>query len=284
MEPLSHPFIPCLTTHFKAADEPTSDVVKAIWHNTDNRKAAAKSWKQGHAVICGILALKAYPEFKVDRKVLTKAEAAAFDLIAERHLGTFIVRTSGKNRYRVSDKFVPITFVNDTSKGTLPFRVSGYGVNYTTPYGIPSVDAVKLINGNSALPCYVKDLGTAFEMTLQGIELPHRFEVLPEIELSQRAVQLVSEYASFLDNQMHKRGLMAVRIRDERDPNSIPIAAVHMAAKDLGNWLMNLTFNWTKSVGLKHIIPPVHMWLPQEKRWDINAGIPYQQRLEAGAA
>lgn len=284
MEPLSQPFIPCLTTHFKAADELTSDVVKAIWHNTDSRKAAAKSWKQGHAVICGILALKAYPEFKVDRKVLTKAEAAAFDLIAERHLGTFIIRTSGKNRYRVSDKFVPITFVTDTSRGTLPFRVSGYGVNYTTPYGIPSVDAVKLINGSWALPCYVKDFGTAIEMTLQGQELPSRFEVLPEIDLSDRAVELVSGYTQFLDNQMNKRGLLAVRIRDNRDPNTITIAAAHTVAKDLGNWLMNLSFHWIKDNGLKHIIPPVHVWMPKEERWDIQAGIPYQQRLEQGTS
>ena len=281
---LSQPFVPTLTTHFRASDEETRSVVKAIWQNTDSRKAAAKSWKQGHAVICGILALKAYPEFKVDRKVLTKAEAAAFDLIAERHMGSLLVRTSGKNRYKVSNKFVPFTFVTDVGKGTLPFRVSGQGVNYTTPHGIPSVDAVKLINGTHALPCYVKDLGTAFEMTLQGIELPHRFEVLPEIDLSDRAVEFVSGYTNFLDNQMHKRGLLAVRIRDDRDPNTIPIAAVHMTARDLGNWLMNLTFHWTKENGLKHIIPPVHIWLPQENRWDTNAGIPYQQQLEQGAA
>lgn len=277
---LSQPFIPTLTTHFRPFDEETTAVVKAIWQNTDSRKAAAKSWKQGHAVICGILALKAYPEFKVDRKVLTKAEAAAFDLIAERHMGSLFVRTSGTNRYCVSDKFIPLTFVTDISKGTLPFRVSGSGVNYTSPNGIPSVDAVKLINGNSALPCYVKDLGRAFEMTLQGMELPHRFEVLPEIDLSHRAVELVSGYTRFLDNQMHRRGLLAVRIRDDRDPNTIPIAAAHMAAKDLGNWLLNLTFHWTKDNGLKHIIPPVHVWLPKEERWDIHDGIPYQQRLE----
>ena len=281
---MSQPFIPCLTTNFRPSDSNTTDIVKAIWENTDNRKAAAKSWKQGHGIICGILALKSYPEFKVDRKVLTKAEASAFDLIAERHIGTLLVRTSGINRYRVADNFIPTTFVTEKANGTLPFRVSGIGVNYTTPYGIPSADAVKLINGNSALPCYVKDVGTAFEMILKGIEFPHRFEVLPEIDLSQRALELVSGYTSFLDNQMHKRGLIAVRIRDDRDPNSIQITAAHIAAKDLGNWLMNLSFHWIKENGLKHIIPPVHVWLPQEQRWDIQSGIPYQQRLEAGAA
>ena len=281
---LSQPYIPTLTTHFKPSDEPTADVVTAIWQNTDSRKAAAKSKEQGHAVICGILALKAYPEFKVDRKVLTKAEAAAFDLIAERHMGSLLVRTSGTNRYRVSEKFIPITFVTDTNKVDFPFRVAGLGVNYTSPYSIPSVDAVKLINGNSALPCFVRDIGKAFEMTLQGMELPHRFEVLPDIDLSQKALDLVSSYTDFIDNRMYKQGLLAVRIRDDRDPNTIPIAAAHMAAKDLGNWLMNLTFHWTKENGLKQVIPPVHIWLPKEERWDIHDGIPYQQRLEQGAA
>lgn len=126
---LSQPFIPCLTTNFRPSDSNTTDIVKAIWKNTDNRKAAAKSWKQGHGIICGILALKSFPEFKVDRKFLTKAEAAAFDLTAERHMGTLLVRTSGKNRYRVADNFIPTTFVTENTNGTLPFRVSGIRVD-----------------------------------------------------------------------------------------------------------------------------------------------------------
>ena len=281
---LSHPFTPTLVTKFFPADADTKEVVRSIWNNIDNRKGAAKSWKQGHAVICGILALKAYPEFKVDRKALTKAEAAAFDVIAERHLGAFIVRTSSTNRYKVSPKFLPTTTVTEKALSTLPFRVVGQGVNYTTPHGIPSVDAVRLINGSSAVPCFIKDLATAFEMQLQGLEFPNRFDRLPEITPSQRALELVSGYTEYLDQQMHKRGLLAVRIRDDRDPNNIQIAAVHNAANDLGNWAMNLTYLWSKQAGVKHVIPPVHVWLPKEQRWSISSGIPYQQRLETGDA
>ena len=281
----SHPsFIPKLAINFRPTDDTTRAVVEALWAEVDTRKSAAKLTKQAHAVICGILALKAYPEFKVDRRTLTKPEAAAFDLVAERHMGSLVQRTSGHNRYCVSPKFKDPTTVTEASQRTLSYRVVGAGVNYTTPSGIPSAEAVKLIHGTNALPCYVKDVGTAFELMLQGESLPNRYESLPEITLSQRALQLLSEYTNFLDKMMPKRGLLAVRVPDDSDPNTMQIAATHAAAKDLGQWVMNVAYTWTKSVGLKHIVPPVHIWSPKEQRWDINVGIPYQQRLETGDA
>jgi hypothetical protein len=178
---------PLLTTHWRHHNLPTQKLIHALWDAIDSRKRGSGDDKSGHAVLAGIFALRHEETFAVNKRSLTRAEGRAFDLIQERHMGSLLRRSSGKNRYSLSPEFTAATSVVESNDATLLMRVEGQGVRYTTPNGIPTASAVTLMNGLRTMPVYVLDLGTIFEMIVSRTKFPPRWQQLPNKPLSQRS-------------------------------------------------------------------------------------------------
>ena len=118
---------PLLTTHWQHHDLPTQKLIHALWDAIDSRKRGASDYKSAHAVLAGIFALRHEETFAVNKRSLTRAEGRSWDLIQERHMGSLLRRSSGKNRYSLSPEFTAATSVVESNDATLLMRVEGRG-------------------------------------------------------------------------------------------------------------------------------------------------------------
>ena len=132
---------PLLTTHWQHHDLPTQKLIHGLWQAIDSRKRGSGDYKSGHAVLAGIFALRHEETFAVNKRSLTRAEGRSWDLILERHMGSLLRRSSGKNRYSLSPEFTAATSVVESNDATLLMRVEGQGVRYTTPNNIVECQA-----------------------------------------------------------------------------------------------------------------------------------------------
>ena len=219
----------------------------------------------------------------MNKRSLTRAEGRSWDLIQERHIGSLLRRSSGKNRYSLSPEFTSATSVVETNDATLMMRVEGQGVRYTTPQAIPNAPSVALINGLRAMPVYVLDLGTIFEMIVTRTKFPPRWQQLPNKPLSHRSLELVASWYDYVDHQMLKQGYNAVRVQHGNSPNRIAFCVSQPRTIDFGRHLLDWSTPWFKSNQLKLTIPATEVHDRASGRVNIVDGSPYQQTLEQQA-
>ena len=274
---------PLLTTHFRYHNLPTQKVIHGLWDAIDSRKRGASDYKSGHAVLAGIFALRHEETFAVNKRSLTRAEGRSWDLIQERHMGSLLRRSAGKNRYSLSPEFTAATSVVESNDATLLMRVEGQGVRYTTPNGIPTASSVTLMNGLRTMPVYVLDLGTIFEMIVSRTKFPPRWQQLPNKPLSHRSLELVSSWYDYVDHQMLKQGYNAVRVQHGNSPNRIAFCVSQPRTIDFGRHLLDWSTPWFKSNQLKLTIPATEVHDRASGRVNIVDGSAYQQTLEQQA-
>jgi hypothetical protein len=274
---------PLLTTHFRYHNKDTQELIQTLWDAIDSRKRGASDYKSGHAVLAGIFALRHEETFAVNKRTLTRAEGRSWDLILERHMGSLLRRSSGKNRYSLSPEFTAATSVVESSDATLLMRVEGQGVRYTTPQAIPNAPSVALINGLRAMPVYVLDLGTIFEMIVSRTKFPPRWQQLPNKPLSHRSLELVASWYDYVDHQMLKQGYNAIRVQHGNSPNRIAFCVSQPRTIDFGRHLLDWSTPWFKSNQLKLTIPATEVHDRASGRVNIVDGSAYQQTLEQRA-
>lgn len=238
---MDHFVQPSLDVHFKPANDATTAIVTSLYEQLDHRLKAVKNWKACHAVICGILALRWAESFKVTRANLSLAHKEAFDAIAESLTGTLIQRAGGRNVYRIHPHFVTGTTVMDTRPADYRFRVKGKGVSFASNASIQSPEAVALLGHNHSASLTLSEVGHVVEYQFRGIDLPENyFTSLEPVELSQDAIEIASQYRTYIAGVMARFGYIGVPVHG-LDENHFHFAVLDLYAHEFPEWLYKVS-------------------------------------------
>ena len=233
--PTLNPSIP-----FKPADKPTREVVARLVSLTDGRSKAPKGVIE--SLICGILAHRGLPSFKISKAGMTDHQKAAWNQIHRHLMGDLLVGVTGANTFKVKDT-LPDTLVVSDMPATLPFRVAGQYAKFTTPESIHCAEAVGTVNGLPAVKVHMPDVALTLQYVLDNRKLPARINRLDPLDDISAALYFAKDFRAEVQRALLQSKYMAVLIHDG-DVEGMTFVATAPHAGKFSKDIESLTKNW----------------------------------------
>ena len=210
-------------------------------------------------ILSSLLAYQGAKRFKVQKRLFTKPQALAWDLIRKGLMGVVLSRESGSNEYSIKKEAVPpeVYVVNKAQRG-INYRVEGKGVQWTNLLDMEP-DLVSLICGVRAAKIELLSVDLTFEHLLQDKMLPVRWTFNTDLEpipISDEAITLADSFAEWLNDLFQRRGyIMGVKRLD----GAISMVCAADVVPNLQDLLANLTLRFFQDNKLKQVSFPMHI-------------------------
>jgi hypothetical protein len=210
-------------------------------------------------VLSSLLAYQGAKRFKVQRKLLTKSQAIAWDVIRKGLMGVLLTRESGTNEYSVKTDVIPpeVFVINSTQRG-INYRLEGKGVHWTNLMDAEP-ELVSLICGVRAAKIELLSVDLTFEHLLRDRNLPIRWTFNTDLEalsISEEAVALADTFTEWLNNLFQRHGyIMGVKRLD----GAISLVCAADIVPNLQDLLANLTLRFFQAQKLKQVSFPMHI-------------------------